>query len=157
MIYKKFTIVLAAILAFIIIYDNRGSDELNPLQEDTPIERAYSYSESDQVDRIALLPEFQGVIVEFRNSDGTRTDLLTEDYAYEVDRSFKWAEAIGQSLHYANINDKKPGLILLYEDIETEQKYIDRCISGSSFIKNPKIKILIFSVLEGTIKEVNFK
>ena len=59
--------------------------------------------------------------------DGTRVDLLGEDYAWEVDWSHKWAEAIGQSLYYAEMTGRKPGVILLTRDKATDRRYLYRC------------------------------
>jgi len=47
--------------------------------------------------------------------DRTRCDCLTEDYAIEFDFGKKWYEAIGQSLHYAVLTGKKPGIALIVE------------------------------------------
>jgi hypothetical protein len=53
-------------------------------------------SESDLVKRYC-----DGMITEFVNPDQTRTDCISDTHAIEVDFSSKWAEAIGQALHYA--------------------------------------------------------
>ena len=42
-----------------------------------------------------------GMITEFYNPDGTRTDCISSTHAIEVDFSNRWADAIGQALHYA--------------------------------------------------------
>jgi len=41
-----------------------------------------------------------------------RVDLLTGEFAIEVDRLSKFHEGIGQALHYAEETGKKPGLAL---------------------------------------------
>jgi len=51
--------------------------------------------------------------VEVIMPDGTRCDIITENYAIEVDFARKWAEAIGQSLNYARLTGKKAGIVLL--------------------------------------------
>ncbi len=43
----------------------------------------------------------RGMITEFTNPDGTRTDCISATHAIEVDFSSKWPEAIGQALHYS--------------------------------------------------------
>lgn len=63
--------------------------------------------------------------VEYVLPDRTRVDCLTEHHAIEVDFARKWAEAIGQSLHYAKMTGKAPGVLLIV-DKERDQKYIDR-------------------------------
>lgn len=47
--------------------------------------------------------------------DKTRCDCLIDGYAIEVDFSKKWAEAIGQSLHYAKMTNEKAGVLLIIE------------------------------------------
>jgi len=64
-------------------------------------------------------PEAQYVLetcqgqVEYRLPDNTRVDCLTEEYAIEYDFSRKWAEAIGQALHYSLMTDRKAGVVLI--------------------------------------------
>ena len=48
-----------------------------------------------------------------RLKDGTRVDLLTDTHAIEVEHADNWRDAIGQSLHYARLTDKKAGIILI--------------------------------------------
>jgi len=64
-------------------------------------------------------PEAQYVLetcqgqVEYRLPDNTRVDCLTDSYAIEYDFSHKWAEAVGQSLHYARMTGKRAGIVLI--------------------------------------------
>lgn len=58
--------------------------------------------------------------------DRTRVDIITPSHAWEVDKPERWAEAIGQSLYYASVTGKKPGVIMLVEDIDRERRYIYR-------------------------------
>ena len=44
---------------------------------------------------------------------GARADCVSKDYAIEVDTTEKWAEALGQSLHYAAETEKR-AMIYLY-------------------------------------------
>lgn len=48
-----------------------------------------------------------------RLPNGTVPDCIGDNYAIEVDFTEHWAEAIGQSLHYASALDRKPGTILV--------------------------------------------
>lgn len=52
-------------------------------------------------------------VIEYTLMDKTRIDCLTSKYAIEYDWAKKWAECLGQSLHYASITKKTPmcGLI----------------------------------------------
>ena len=51
-----------------------------------------------------------------------RIDLLTDDFAIEVDRLEKFHETIGQALHYAKETGKKPAIAIFILD----QKYGDK-------------------------------
>jgi hypothetical protein len=79
--------------------------------------------EADHVERLA--PKYGATATEFRLADGTRVDMMTGSHAIEVDYARKWAEAIGQSLHYAAATGKQPGIILLLED-ERDARYVRR-------------------------------
>lgn len=54
--------------------------------------------------------------LEHRLGDGARVDCLTGEYAVEVEYAHKWAEAIGQSLYYARMTGKKPGVVLIIRE-----------------------------------------
>jgi len=73
-----------------------------------------------------LAPKYNAK-VEVVQWDHTRVDLLNDTYAIEADWSYKWAEAVGQSLYYAELTGKKPAIILLVKDKTKESKYIYRC------------------------------
>ena len=47
---------------------------------------------------------------------GARADCITADYAVEVDWTQKWAEAIGQSLHYASETGLPAAILLLVHE-----------------------------------------
>ncbi|MBF0368552.1 MAG: hypothetical protein HQL52_03755 [Magnetococcales bacterium] len=63
---------------------------------------------------------------EVRLADRTRVDCLTDEYAVEADFAGKLYQAVGQSLHYAKMTGKKPGILLILEKPGKEQKYLDR-------------------------------
>ena len=65
-------------------------------------------------------------IMEYKNSDKTRVDCLTKDYAVEFDFAEKWAESIGQSLHYELMTGKKAMIVLILEHPETQMVYYER-------------------------------
>ena len=74
--------------------------------------------------------EFAKVIdgeIEYVLEDRTRVDILTDDYTIEVDFAVKWAESIGQSLHYANMLNKKAGILLVVNG-DSDNRYITRLI-----------------------------
>lgn len=73
-----------------------------------------------------LAPKYNAKL-EARLFDGTRVDLLTADYAIEVDyaKSGKHFEAVGQALYYAIVTGKKPGIILLVRS-EKDLRFVYR-------------------------------
>ena len=59
-------------------------------------------------------------------SDRTRVDIVTSTHVIEVDFASKWAESIGQSLHYQGmVFEKKAGVLLIIED-KKEDRFLDR-------------------------------
>jgi hypothetical protein len=78
-----------------------------------------------------LFAEKIGGITEFRLSDRTRVDILNYRYAIEADFSEKWAESIGQSLHYSNMTEKKAGILLIV-DLENDERFITRLVNVSN-------------------------
>jgi len=64
---------------------------------------------------------------EVKLEDGTRGDCITTNYAVEVEFAQKWAEGIGQSLHYARLTGKKPAILMIIEK-ETDWRYYKRAL-----------------------------
>ena len=63
---------------------------------------------------------------EFYLLDKTRVDCLTDKYAIEVEFAPKVYESIGQALYYSVKTGKQPGIVLIIENPELDQKYINR-------------------------------
>nr|DAU52961.1 MAG TPA: Toxin Ibs, type I toxin-antitoxin system [Caudoviricetes sp.] len=59
-------------------------------------------------------------------NDKARVDCLTLNYAVEVDFAPKWAESIGQSLYYASVTKKAPGVLLILENPTKDLIYLKR-------------------------------
>jgi len=57
-----------------------------------------------------------GGVSEYVLPDKTRVDCLTDNYAVEFDFANKWAEAVGQALHYSLMTGKKPAVVLIFEN-----------------------------------------
>ncbi|MBI5453043.1 MAG: hypothetical protein HY956_00275 [Deltaproteobacteria bacterium] len=68
-----------------------------------------------------------GGVVEYTLPDKTRVDCLTGEYAVEVDFASKWAEAVGQSLYYAEMTGRRPGVLLILED-EGDLRHLERLV-----------------------------
>ena len=58
--------------------------------------------------------------------DKARIDCVTGPHAIEFDFASKWAESIGQALYYAHVTGLKPGIVLILENPQKEQKYLAR-------------------------------
>lgn len=65
-------------------------------------------------------------IEEYENQDKTRVDCLTTYHAVEFDFANKWAESIGQALHYQLMTGKKAMVVLILEEPEKEMIYFNR-------------------------------
>jgi len=65
------------------------------------------------------------IAIEYVLPDRARVDIITKEYAIEVDFASKWAEAVGQSLYYAEMTKLKPGILLILENIK-EYKFVFR-------------------------------
>ena len=55
-------------------------------------------------------------IMEYENNDKTRVDCLTDTYAVEFDFANKWAESVGQALHYSLMTGKKAKVVLILDN-----------------------------------------
>ena len=100
--------------------------------------KAYSYHSEDYHVRTWCTTG----IVEYRNQDFTRVDCLTKNYAIEFDFAHKYAEAIGQSLHYAIQTKKKAGIVL----IMTSHKSIKYANRTKEIIKRYKLPITVWTM-----------
>ena len=67
-----------------------------------------------------------GGVTEYENEDKTRVDCLTKTHAVEFDFANKWAESIGQALHYGLMTDKKPKVVLILDNPKTQMVYYKR-------------------------------
>lgn len=63
-------------------------------------------------------------VTEYVLSDKTRVDCLTDKYAIEYDFANKWAESIGQALHYGSMTHKQAMAILIVEQ-KKDLKYVE--------------------------------
>lgn len=75
--------------------------------------------------------------MEVRMGSGARCDCLTDTHAIEFDFANKWAEAIGQSLHYAAQTGKLPGIVLIIEDEKKDTEKYKRLVETIEFWNLP--------------------
>lgn len=69
--------------------------------------------------------ESAGGVTEVVLQDKTRVDCVTDEYAVEVDFASKWAEAVGQSLYYAIMTGRRPGILLIMEE-KSDERFLER-------------------------------
>lgn len=67
-----------------------------------------------------------GGVTEYENKDSTRVDCLTATNAVEFDFANKWAESIGQALHYQLMTRKRAKVVLILEDPQKQMVYYKR-------------------------------
>ena len=63
---------------------------------------------------------------EHRTVDGSRVDVLTDEFAWEVEWCKKWKESVGQALFYGVVTGRKPGVVLLLRRKPSEAVYFLR-------------------------------
>lgn len=73
----------------------------------------------------------RGWKAEVKTSVGTRCDLVSEEYAIEVEWPEKPYEAVGQSLHYAIELGKKPAIMFLVSE-ESQVQFVESRIGKVS-------------------------
>jgi hypothetical protein len=61
---------------------------------------------------------------------GKRVDILTDEYAVEVDWLHKWQEGVSQALDYAQLTGKRPGLAIILEGERLDTKAYQACVKA---------------------------
>ena len=89
--------------------------------------------------------------IEYVLDDGSRVDCLTDQYAIEFDFAKKWAEAIGQSLYYAEKTGKQPGIILIIPT-EKDMRHMDKI---KKVVEAKKLNIKLWSIRPNALKGNN--
>ena len=89
--------------------------------------------------------ESQGGQSEVRTSQNTRVDCLLPDYAVEVDFDQKWAEGLGQALHYGVEMNRQPAVLLIIKDHDgkNRDKYKQRL---ESTIQGADLGVKVFYI-----------
>ena len=85
-------------------------------------------------------------VEEYENEDFTRVDCLTKTNAVEFDFANKWAESIGQALHYQYMTGKKAKVVLILEEPKKEMVYFNR-VKKLSEIHNFDIEYITQDIL----------
>ncbi len=121
-IIKRFLIILIIVLSASSLYAQKAQKE------------AY-YS-----DRFCLSKNGRSNV---RTKYNTYVDCVTKEYAIEADFGSKWAEAIGQSLHYSMATGLPPAILLILDDIKSNQdRYLQRLQATLDTIQ-PEVKVFL--------------
>jgi hypothetical protein len=81
--------------------------------------------------------------IEYRLIDRSRIDCLTSEYAIEIDYGKKWAEAIGQSLYYSYMTNRKAGIGIIVDlKSKSDSRYLKRLYEVT---KKLNIKVFIIN------------
>lgn len=86
--------------------------------------------------------------------DRTRVDIVTNTHVIEVDFAEKWAESIGQSLHYQGMMYKKKAGVLLIVEGRTEERFLDRLVGVAA---KHGIDVWVWDWTTDTWSEVDYK
>jgi hypothetical protein len=73
-----------------------------------------------------------------------RVDLVTEEYAFEIEWANKWKQSIGQSIWYGLQTYKKPGIILLLRSKEDYKYFIQLNTALEYAHLSDQIKVYLF-------------
>jgi hypothetical protein len=104
----------------------------------TGLGQSPNWNENEHADFIQTLI---GGEREFSVESG-RIDLLTDEYAFEVEWANKWKDAIGQAVWYGLQTNKKPGIILLLKSKEDYKYYIQ--LNSALTYANLNERIVVF-------------
>ena len=85
--------------------------------------------------------------------DRTRVDIVTDTHVIEVDFGEKWAESIGQSLHYEGMLNKQAGVLLVL-DLDKEERFLDRLIGVAA---KHGIDVWVWDWTDDTWSKVDYK
>lgn len=85
--------------------------------------------------------------------DRTRVDIMTETHVFEVDFATKWAESIGQSLHYEEMTNKQAAVLLVMKG-EADERFLKRLMRIAT---KHGIEVWVWNYLDDTHKKVSVK
>lgn len=106
----------------------------------------FGFSEADYRDYYCGISGGETEVYLPDRDGGVYCDCLTEHYAIEVEFANKWAEAIGQSLYYADLTGKQP-MILFIMRSEDDMRYYYR-ISRLYFDLGIRLELIFPDELE---------
>lgn len=81
-------------------------------------------------------------IIEYVLPDKARVDCLLDETAQEFDFGDKWAECIGQAMHYGAMTARRPECVLILEH-QNDVKYLNRAKFVAAAYINLNLKITV--------------
>ncbi len=72
-----------------------------------------------------------------------RVDIVTDNYAIEVDYFHKWQEGLGQALHYGDVLGKIPTLALIDDDNRAKAEHTDQLKYIEALCTKKGVKLLL--------------
>ena len=108
--------------------------------------------ESEKYYQLAFADIMDGT-TEIVLSDRTRVDVMTDTHVFEVDFGEKWAESIGQSLHYQGMTGKQAGVLLVI-DGDKEERFLNRLMGVAA---KHGIDVWVWDYVNNTCKKVEVK
>jgi hypothetical protein len=73
-----------------------------------------------------------------------RIDLLTDEYAIEVEFANKWKEAIGQALWYGLQTNRRPGIVLIKREGQADNRYVLQLGSTLNYAELNQVRVWVW-------------
>ena len=124
------TLIKSIVIIFIILIG--GIEETNA--------QSTKLSENEYADFIQSLIGGQREV----SVQSGRVDLLTKEFAFELEWANKWKDAIGQSIWYGVQTNKKSGIILIMKKKEDYKYFIQLNTALEYANLTNKIKVYLF-------------
>ena len=86
-------------------------------------------SDANELEWTKHIAAVKGGVHQYVCPDRSRVDVLTDEYAYEVEWVNKWKEAPGQAVLYGLLTNKKPAIVLLMKGNTSDKIYYLRCLA----------------------------
>ena len=125
LIYFFVTLILGVLIYVLNLYGLINFDIINNEEKYNDIKNTNGHQHNEASYQEIWCKAHNG-IKEYKNRDYTRVDCLTKDNAVEFDFATKWAESIGQALHYQLMTGKRAKVVLILEKPTDKSTYYKR-------------------------------
>ena len=86
-------------------------------------------NDANELEWTKYIAESKNGVHQYICPDQSRVDVLTDEYAYEVEWANKWKEAPTQAILYSMLTNRKPAVILLMKGKSSDKVYYLRCLA----------------------------